>query len=60
MQTGRVVKLIVRLAALTLVALLAVIFIGPMFPETSLVGDWSRAMREVFNAWWGFPLGLPG
>jgi hypothetical protein len=54
------VKLIVRLAALTLVALLAVIFIGPMFPETSLVGDWSRAMREVFNAWWGFPLGLPG
>ena len=53
-------RLIVRLTAVVLVGFLALVFVGPMFPETSFVGDWSRAMREIFNAWWGFPLGLPG
>jgi hypothetical protein len=50
---------IVRLAAMVLIATLAVVLLGPMFPAGSFIGDWSRGLREALNAWWGFPLGLP-
>jgi hypothetical protein len=41
------------------VILLLLIFLGPMAPDGSFLSDLSLSIREVFNAWWGFPLGLP-
>jgi hypothetical protein len=45
--------------AAVLVLVLALTFLGSVAPEGSLVADWSNGLRETFNAWWGFPLGLP-
>lgn len=49
----------VKLVAVVLILLLALLFLGPMAPEGTFIADLSKGMRETFNAWWGFPLGLP-
>lgn len=49
----------VKLVAVVLILFLALLFLGPMAPEGSFIADLSKGMRETFNAWWGFPLGLP-
>lgn len=50
----------VRLLAIALALVLAFAFLGPMAPEGTFVRDWAVGMREAMNAWWGFPMGLPG
>ena len=52
-------RLLVRVVAIGLVILLGLIFLGPMAPTDSFVAEWSSAIRQALNAWWGFPFGLP-
>lgn len=49
----------VKLVAVVLILLLVLLILGPMAPEGTFIADLSKGMRETFNAWWGFPLGLP-
>ncbi|HJU81897.1 MAG TPA: hypothetical protein VJ796_09145 [Acidimicrobiia bacterium] len=52
-------RLFVRLVALALVALLALILLGPMAPQGTFFSDFSLNMREALNIHWGMPLGYP-
>lgn len=52
-------RLFVRLVALTLVALLAVILLGPMAPEGSFFSNFGLDMRQALNIHWGMPFGYP-
>jgi hypothetical protein len=53
-------RALVKLVVVVLVLVAAIVFLGPMAPEGTFIADLSKGMRETFNAWWGFPLGLPG
>ncbi|MGQ0847660.1 MAG: hypothetical protein ACT4OP_00810 [Actinomycetota bacterium] len=53
-------RLVVRLTALALVLVLALIFLGPMAPTGSFVNDMAQSIRQALGAQWGFPFGLPG
>lgn len=50
----------VRILAIGLILLAAFALAGPYAPEGSFIRDLATGFREVLNAWWGFPLGLPG
>ena len=52
-------RVFVRLVALALVALLALLFLGPMAPQGTFFSDFSLNMREALNIHWGMPLGYP-
>jgi hypothetical protein len=52
-------RLFVRLVALALVALFALILIGPMAPQGTFFSDLSLNMAEALNIHWGIPLGYP-
>ncbi|HEX5721562.1 MAG TPA: hypothetical protein VFZ06_02315 [Acidimicrobiia bacterium] len=52
-------RLFVRLVALALVALFALILIGPMAPQGTFFSDFSLDMRDALNIHWGMPLGYP-
>ena len=51
-------RFIVRLAAVVLSFLALFVFVGPSLPEGFIVREWAVDLREVMNAWWGFPLGI--
>lgn len=53
-------RVVVRIIAIALALALGFIFLGPLAPEGTFVQEWSVSLREVMNAWWGFPFGLPG
>ncbi|MDH3518251.1 MAG: hypothetical protein OEM66_04950, partial [Acidimicrobiia bacterium] len=53
------VRIVVRILAIALALALAFIFLGPLAPEGTFIEEWSISLREVMNAWWGFPFGLP-
>ncbi len=53
------VRMLVRIIAIALGVALAFIFLGPLAPEGSFIEEWSVSLRDVMNAWWGFPFGLP-
>ncbi|HKX75289.1 MAG TPA: hypothetical protein VJR05_07850 [Acidimicrobiia bacterium] len=52
-------RLLFKLAAAVLAGLVAFVVLGPMAPPGSFISDAALGLREVFNAWWGFPFGLP-
>lgn len=51
-------RLLVRLVVLAIVGLGAFALGGPMLPDGFFIREWAENMREVMNAWWGFPLGF--
>ncbi len=56
----RGVRALVRIIAIALAVTLAFVFLGPLAPKGTFVAEWSGSLRDVMNAWWGFPLGPPG
>lgn len=53
-------RLFVRILAIGLLLVAVFAFAGPYAPEGTFLRDWATSFREVLNAWWGFPMGLPG
>ncbi|MGH8925933.1 MAG: hypothetical protein ACRDWA_15045 [Acidimicrobiia bacterium] len=48
-----------RFVALALVAVFALILLGPMAPQGTFLSDFSLNMREALNIHWGLPFGYP-
>ena len=51
-------RLIVRVAAVVLSGMTLFLLAGPYLPESWIVREWAVDLRQVMNAWWGFPAGL--
>lgn len=49
----------VRVLALLLLGFLGLVILGPRLPEGFFLRDVAIDLRDVMNAWWGFPLGPP-
>ena len=58
MYLGGAMRLIVRVAAVVLSGMTLFLLAGPYLPESWIVREWAVDLRQVMNAWWGFPAGL--
>jgi hypothetical protein len=59
-RSSLTMRIFVRILAVALLLTAVFAFAGPYAPEGSFLHDWASAFREALNAWWGFPLGVPG
>ena len=49
-----------RILGVLVLAAVAFVALGPLLPAGNPIGDAADTFLEALNAWWGFPLGLPG
>jgi hypothetical protein len=52
-------RLFVKLVAFALIALFALLLLGPMAPDGTFFSDFSLGLRDALNIHWGMPFGYP-
>lgn len=53
-------RVLMWLVAVATLGAVGVVVLGPMLPTDTFLHDWAVSFRRALDAWWGFPLGLPG
>ena len=58
--TIAVMRTFYRIIAVVVVGAVLFVGVGPLLPAGNPVKEAADAFLGALNAWWGFPLGLPG
>jgi len=54
------VRTFYRILGIVVVAAVLFVGIGPLLPDGNPIKEAADSFLGALNAWWGFPLGLPG